>query len=372
MKKFMQDLCTIAIPIHKEIPEYAELASFKQAIKILGKWKFVLLCPDKLDIKIYINIFKKNKITYETKFFDKKWFLSVKTYSSLLLQKKIWDLFSSKFVLIYQLDAWVFRDELNYWCKRNYDYIGAPNMEFWLSGNFSDCRNGGFSLRKVYSIKQSLKFLENISNINKCKSKQGYNFIDFYNVFKSKSWGKMPNEDAYYSLIAPQLMENYKVGTLNMSAKFSFEVGSDILYKKMKNKLPFGCHAFEKYEPDFWKKFIKIKMRQSAFFSYYKINLRVNIPKDKDVYIYGASVEGRLIFRLLQARGYKIKAFIDRNIALHKTKYYNCRILPFEKLPSKKIFVVIGSSKAAREMIKLCMEKKFVNKRDFYMPFVNK
>ena len=31
-------------------------------------------------------------------------------------------------MLIYQLDAFVFQDDLAYWCQQNYDYIGAP----WL------------------------------------------------------------------------------------------------------------------------------------------------------------------------------------------------------------------------------------------------
>lgn len=28
--------------------------------------------------------------------------------------------------MIYQLDAWVFNDELSSWCSLGYDYIGAP------------------------------------------------------------------------------------------------------------------------------------------------------------------------------------------------------------------------------------------------------
>jgi len=30
------------------------------------------------------------------------------------------------YILIYQLDAFVFRDELEYFCSLGYDYIGAP------------------------------------------------------------------------------------------------------------------------------------------------------------------------------------------------------------------------------------------------------
>jgi hypothetical protein len=56
-------------------------------------------------------------------------------------------------MLIYQLDAWVFKDDLMKWCNKGYDYIGAPWFEdfgsyekgkkLWRVGN------GGFSLRKI-------------------------------------------------------------------------------------------------------------------------------------------------------------------------------------------------------------------------------
>ena len=33
---------------------------------------------------------------------------------------------NSKYLLIYQLDAYVFKDELTAWCNRGFDYVGAP------------------------------------------------------------------------------------------------------------------------------------------------------------------------------------------------------------------------------------------------------
>ena len=59
-----------------------------------------------------------------------------------------------KFMLVHQLDAYVFKDDLLYWTKQGYDYIGAP----WFEGmdnagtNASllpEIGNGGFSLRKI-------------------------------------------------------------------------------------------------------------------------------------------------------------------------------------------------------------------------------
>ena len=45
------------------------------------------------------------------------------------------------------------------------------------------------------------------------------------------------------------------------AARFSFEVHPERLYHNNGNVLPFGCHAFEKWEYDsFWKKHIKIQL----------------------------------------------------------------------------------------------------------------
>ena len=85
-----------------------------------------------------------------------------------------------KYILIYQLDAFVFKDDLIFWCNKNYDYVGAPwiasisNNPFTLLLNkissifdskekkerkkiFFKVGNGGFSLRKVASHYQISK-----------------------------------------------------------------------------------------------------------------------------------------------------------------------------------------------------------------------
>ena len=66
------------------------------------------------------------------------------------------------------------------------------------------------------------------------------------------------NEDYFWSHYAPQINLNYKVAPSCEAIKFAFEKAPEMLYKKNKNQLPFGCHAWEKYEPEFWKKHITI------------------------------------------------------------------------------------------------------------------
>ena len=64
------------------------------------------------------------------------------------------------------------------------------------------------------------------------------------------------NEDTWWAVLIPQIY-NFKVAPLEDATKFSFEANPKRLYNENGNQLPFGCHAWEKYEPDFWERFIK-------------------------------------------------------------------------------------------------------------------
>lgn len=63
------------------------------------------------------------------------------------------------YILIYQLDAFVFYDALEFFCSLGYDYIGASvAYSSWYGYKEKNPRvgNGGFSLRKVKACYQLL------------------------------------------------------------------------------------------------------------------------------------------------------------------------------------------------------------------------
>jgi hypothetical protein len=94
--------------------------------------------------------------------FDPDFFRNTTTYSALLISAGFYAAFASyDFILIHQLDVFVFRDELADWCARGYDYIGAPWFDVDWFGEVRDAwppatrdnvvGNGGFSLRRCAS-----------------------------------------------------------------------------------------------------------------------------------------------------------------------------------------------------------------------------
>lgn len=139
----------VVIPIYAEKPTKDEKASLLQCKKILGKYPIIVICPDSLDVSEY------KFLTDRYERFSNSSFKSVKTYSSLCLDVNLYKRFQEfDYILIYQPDGWVFKDELEYWCNQGFDYIGAPWFEGFEKADenskmLQEVGNGGMSLRNV-------------------------------------------------------------------------------------------------------------------------------------------------------------------------------------------------------------------------------
>jgi hypothetical protein len=59
------------------------------------------------------------------------------------------------------------------------------------------------------------------------------------------------DEDIFWGLIAPKSFSWFKVASVDGARKFSFECNPRKLFELNANQLPFGCHAWQKYDPEF-------------------------------------------------------------------------------------------------------------------------
>ena len=278
MKK--RSLCCIVIPCHKASLTKYEAFSLIQCITVLDSFDIFLIAHNDLDLKNYSHIFDKTNKTFFVKYFNKKYFTSVASYNRLMLDKNFYRVFDNyEFMLIYQLDAWVFKDCLNYWCERGFDYIGAP---WFVDYDSSDrpmplmeyCGNGGFSLRNIekmykllsmniylpktfivlFKANKKKKLVSNILSMPTFYLKWLFQKERFFNVWKLAK----VNEDALIVEVARKFYPDFKIATAQEAIPFAFECKPDYLFKLNGNKLPFGCHAYRKYNWSFWKKYIKI------------------------------------------------------------------------------------------------------------------
>jgi len=270
-----KQIVNILIPIYKEELSQEEYTSLRQCISVLSGYPITLVCPESLKLDVYFAEYSDFKV--ET--FQDDFFKSLDGYNKLLMSKQFYHRFLNfRYILIYQLDAYVFRDELEYWCNLNFDYIGAP----WFANTripIQDQKlygvgNGGLSLRKVQSHYNALNFYwvhfflkslyesytqyleSNLNQFSRIKLLIASYLTRVFFIKKSKYLITILSEDQYFCLVVPKINLNFKLAPREVGIKFSFEENPDLMFKMNNNELPFGCHAWARYNKEFWSQFI--------------------------------------------------------------------------------------------------------------------
>jgi hypothetical protein len=243
----MEKVCVV-VPMYKSILNDYERISLEQVKKVLSKHALKVVSPHSLSLKD-IDL---GKASVER--FDDSYFASISGYNRLMLSSDFYRRFLGyEYVLIYQLDAFVFRDELDYWCNQKYDYIGAPWMCFPWYENRDRMTHIQNAFKKIgISIKSRSVVGNGGLSLRKIKS--------FYRnsiLFKPITRKWLENEDMFWGLIVTLINPFFKVPDLHIAIKFSFEACPELAYKSNNFNLPFGCHAWERYDINFWKPFFK-------------------------------------------------------------------------------------------------------------------
>ena len=261
---------TVVIPVYKSSLSDSERISLEQCCKILGKHPFSLVCPDGLAIDEYVSYFERYGVSFSCIHFDETYFRNIEGYNRLLLSLDFYQAFENfTYILIHQLDALVFKDELDAWCAKGYDYIGAPWFKtFWRfkpGKRLYAVGNGGFSLRKVQSCIKVLSHTGKFKPYRYCfsfrnslllklkkLSKAQWRALKFENTAHFFISINRKTEDRFWSLDTRHAYVDFAVAPIEDGLKFAFECRPSYLYILNKN-LPFGCHAWNRYEPDFWR-----------------------------------------------------------------------------------------------------------------------
>lgn len=256
-----------------------EVASIKQCYTVLSKYTVFLAAPEGFDLAGYHQLAVGETRVQESRF-EKKYFQSIEGYSKLLLNPSFYKTYLAfDYMLIYQLDAWVFKDELEYWCNKGYSYMGAPWFDDWgmetIDGKHTiiGVGNGGFSLRKVST---HLRVLNSFSYVDRPKdiwrkftrNKEGIRkkalllLSLLLNLsFKNNTFFLLNhhqgNEDGFWGFFASRNFEWFTVAEYSDALRFCIELHPSYCYGLIGKQLPFGCHAWEKYEPTFWQAFIQ-------------------------------------------------------------------------------------------------------------------
>ena len=233
----------IVIPIYKEKMSLSESLSFNQLLKVCNDSDIFFVCPEGLDISNYMVSDKIGK-----KEFDKKYFESIYGYSKLCMSYELYDAFSDyEYIFIYQLDCWIFVNNIEKWCNKGYDYIGGPiysSQSFWPDmmnrSPIPQVGNGGLSLRKVETMKTL--FDRNGEVYNSLPSE----LIEFINVGYPEDVFICNVLNKYYFINIPSWRK---------AIHFSWDYGCEYAYNINHNKIPMAAHRIYA-QLNFWQNFI--------------------------------------------------------------------------------------------------------------------
>lgn len=149
--------CCIVIPIYEEKMSPDELISFNSISRNCeGSYDIYFVGNSCLDNEYWKRVCQRHSI--KPIMLDDSWFESICSYNKLCLNPDFYRIFSNyKYMLIFQLDGYMFYNDLESFVKLNYDYYGALHYSPYLK-----CGNGGISLRKVSKM---ISVLESGANI---------------------------------------------------------------------------------------------------------------------------------------------------------------------------------------------------------------
>lgn len=255
----MTSSVAIIIPLYKTEYTRFEEISMKQCFTVLSEHKIIVVKPHSLSLENY-TMFHFDEVVS----FDEHYFASIAGYNMLMLSAHFYAKFLAyKHILIYQTDAFVFKDELSSWCNKGYDYIGAP----WLVNYpdiFKKIKNKSTAfLHTKMNLKQAgtdlptrVQFDNKVGNgglslrntekfFDICLEEKS--IIEYYNNNTEHYF----NEDAFWGVEVNRKSKRLNIPLYRVAAYFSIENHPQTAFKLTGGKLPFGCHAWEQHL-DFW------------------------------------------------------------------------------------------------------------------------
>ena len=232
--------CIIVVPVYKVVPDELEQLSLKQLDNIINNTiKISLIAPSTINEDEYLKLFVKSEVDIIN--FDNSYFTSLESYSRLCLEYKFYKTFDEyEYMLMYQPDCWIFRNEILEWCDKGYDYVGAPiysagsNWPSLLRSNHPMVGNGGLSLRKM----SKMLFITNPDEYVHKKYNDIWSTITYEDMFICD----MVAHDIYINIPDYRIAEKFSIDFLPNDPARLNPMGAHrvfVCYKFWKNRLDF-------------------------------------------------------------------------------------------------------------------------------------
>lgn len=263
----------IVVPVYRDAPSSEEMISLLQCGKILATYDIVFAAPASMDISNYTSLLAQHS-SISVKYFDQAFFSGLEGYNRLLLSHRFYQTFAAyKYILIHQLDVFVFKDDLLSWCNNGYDYVGAPWLDLPWHKELLEKIKFGLFLRKPLLQRKFLRLRQRllpVNNSDACKVGNGglsLRKVESFTRLSTKlqatitQWGY--NEDVFWSMYVPLSNEPFEIPHWKKALSFAFDQNPRLAYTLSNQQLPLGAHAWYRHDPPyednllFWEGIIK-------------------------------------------------------------------------------------------------------------------
>jgi lipopolysaccharide/colanic/teichoic acid biosynthesis glycosyltransferase len=221
---------------------------------------------------------------FETIHMPRKFFGSAAAHNPLMFWPQFYRRFADyEYILLHQLDALVFSDQLAQWCAAGWDYIGAPWLPCADTPWVREPRvgNGGLALMKVQSALEVLyrrhredpaTYWSDLMSrharaarplVAVCRRVQPLfpRSTVLSAVLAHWQMHQNPplhghNNDFLWSYEAVKYVPDFKVAPVEEGLRFAFEAAPRTCFEMNQRRLPFGCHAWAKFDAQFWRPYL--------------------------------------------------------------------------------------------------------------------
>ena len=258
--------CAIVIPVWRETLSQTEQISFDRCLSVLGKQHPVILATfPELDLKAYRERGQACGAMFSVRHFGRENFDGIHGYNVMMLSPAFYDAFRDfDYILICQLDAYVFEDRLTAWCGKDYDYVGGPvyapkNLDLDLA----TVGNGGFSLRRVSAFRNAVS-----AKLSPFTRRKPNPYITWrkkcvYALMLACSGrsqrlraflSRWVPEDLFFSLALQGTPAELHVPTPAEAVRFAIDLHPEIAFARNgEDWRPFGWHQWHRF-PQYWDK----------------------------------------------------------------------------------------------------------------------
>lgn len=264
-------IVAVVVPLSLQFnPSADEKVSLRHLTHFLGQYDKYLLAPEGLRVE-----YPGCKV----KHFSKRFFGSTEAHKRMILSSEFYGAFSDyKYILMYHLDALVFSDQLLKWCETDYDLIAPPwvphkdapygENPMWAG----KVGNGGFALCKVDSFLRVLSssryaidpelYEQEASTLPlgpkrwALQGKAWVKRLKHFNNVRREVEDYCEPSDYFWANRAQHYYPEFKIAPVDLALRFGFECVPRHCFELTNHTLPFGCHAWQRYDREFWEPYL--------------------------------------------------------------------------------------------------------------------